>query len=196
MNSMGWGYDAAAGLWRRISVNEDGKLNVISVPEEHGADKHTNITREIFLPVAEGMIEAGTLAMVGKIPRVWGAANVNEPLVNVSLRVPLDFVSFTKVEVLWSLWGTGDLYWQMGATWGEVGENPYSIADSPGLGVSVITATRDMYLIEPASPLTLSGLATGDFLGLMAFRVGGDALDTIDAVCDLLGFVFTYVANQ
>ena len=159
----------------------------------HGAAVHTDITREIFLPANEGFVSAGTSVEEG----VRGAADLDEPEVCLTMKVPVDFVSFTKVEAIWFSHGAaGNMYWFIAAYYAACGENISTHADEPAPGATANGGDEIRNCQEPADPLALASLALGDYISLIFLRFGSDALDTLDATMVLEGLLFTYVANQ
>lgn len=179
----------------RVSYTLLSEAGVAADP--HGAAQHTDVTREVFLPAVSGYVQSGTPGTDGANPYVSGAANSIEPEVYHLMKVPADFVSFTKVEAVWySAPASGNMYWELYSRWAADGEARATHTDAPGVGV---TATAGSYLTniqEPANPLTLTNLALGDILMLKFKRTGSNALDTLDSVAYYLGLIFTYTANQ
>lgn len=154
--------------------------------------------RELFLSVSEGYIEAGTATKRGMFPTAQGAANLVEPKVYWSIKVPIDFVSFTSVKAVW-LVESGhptNMYWRLDAHYGALGESPQVHTDLPGWGVTATVGNGLIAVQEAALPLTLANLALDDYLGIYFGRFGSDALDTLDTTVELFGLLFTYVTNQ
>lgn len=165
-----------------------------STPETHGAAQHTDITREIFLPAHGGYIVSGTLSEGGF---VCGEANVNEPLIDWMMKVPLDFVSFVSMRAIWNCGvAAGNMYWELRACYAVCGEDCWLNDDTPGFGVTATGGADIRNCQEPANPLTLASLAVDDFIVLTFNRLGANALDTLDADVYFEGLLFTYVANQ
>lgn len=174
-----------------------GSHTIPGVSDPHGAAQHTDVTRELFLPANEGIAFAGTPTPYASYGAVKGDANAAEPSVYFTIKVPDDFVSFTSVKALW-ICGVGgqNMYWQLTSHYAASGESRVLHADDPGLGVTVNGGASVMNVQAPANPLTLANLAAGDYLGLKFYRVGDNALDTLDLDMYFLGLLFTYVANQ
>lgn len=167
------------------------------VPAVHSAAQHTDITREIFLPACEGYIAAGSCTTFGPglYSLVLGGADVDEPIVHLTMKVPVDFVSFTSVKAIW-LAGTGNMRWLLGATYAACTESFATHADNPAPDTTASGGEVVFNCQEPANPLALASLAVGDILGLKFFREGSHGDDTLDAAMFLCGLLFTYVANQ
>jgi len=163
----------------------------------HGADKHTDVTRDLFIPAAEGLIAKGTAVTFYRWAVVEGGVNLQEPWVNVTFKAPPDFVSYQKLEAVWvSHAGAGNIYWRFRTNYAACGEDRRAHEEDTAFGV---TATGGFGIIncqEPEDPLTMAGLAKGDFIGLYFQRMGDNALDTIDDVVYLYGFLLTYTADQ
>lgn len=163
----------------------------------HGAAQHNDVTRELFLPANEGYGTGTPSTGLAPWVVVIGGANLNEPDWCFAIKVPDDFVSFTKVEAVWMCApAAGNMYWYLNAMYAASGQDYNEHSDVPVAGV---TATAGVWLInvqEPANPLTLVDLAIGDYLGLRFRRSGANALDTLDSDVYFLGLLFTYVASQ
>ena len=165
--------------------------------EIHGAAKHTDITREIFLPANEGFVHTGTPFFVLRYAVVLGGANLDEPSIFFAMKVPDGFVSFTKVEaVWWSAAAAGNMYWRLQARYAAGGEASDIHHDSPAFGVTATGGNKIVNVQEPVNALLLANLAPGDYLGMQFQRAGADVLDTLDEDVRFLGLLFTYVANQ
>ena len=163
----------------------------------HGANEHTDVTRELWIPVTEGHISDGTAAMQGFYPTVRGDANLREPRVYFLTKVPDDFVSFISVKAVWFCSAaSGNAYWKWGATYAASGEARTTHTDYPEWGVTATGGGWIMNVQEPADPLTLPNLAKGDYIGLGFDRDGTHANDTLENSFYLLGLLFTYVAEQ
>lgn len=164
--------------------------------EEHGADKHTNVTRELFIPATEGFVSTGTLINLGMFSAVR-CADTEHSQIYWTIKVPDDFVSFVSVKAVWlSTAAAGDMYWRIQADYAASGEAYTTHGDNPAFGATATGGNNIINVQEPANPLTLSELAIGDYLGLWFYRNAGFGLDTLDTAADLLGLLFTYVAEQ
>ena len=169
----------------------DSGLRVVSV---HGADKHIDIAKKLFLPATSGYVEAGIVTKAGYYGVVQGAADTNTPKVYISGRVPEDFVSFTSLKVIWiSPAVSGNMVWYLRVAYTAVGANYTYVWDTS----SQATATAGADLINATEGgVDLVGLAAGDYFGISFVRDGADGDDTLDDTVDLLGFLFEYIANQ
>lgn len=179
-----------------MSVYKNGVL-VPVVPAIHGAAEHNDVTREIFLPACEGHIYDGSEDYLDVYAVVTGTANATAPDVYFTMKVPVDFVSFTSVKAVW--YGgnfPGDMYWIIAAIYCACGEAYDAHSESPAFGATANGGSSFVNCQEPANPLTLVSLAPGDNLGLEFYRQGSNELDTLDASCSLFGLLFTYVASQ
>lgn len=169
---------------------------VINIKGEHGAVKHTDVTRTIFIPATEGFVEAGTRGTFGYAV-VTGADNLNEPVCYFTLKVPDDFVSFVSVRAVWATSAaSGNMVWMLNAYYAASGEVYDIHTEEPEPGVTATGGSTIINVQEPVTPLTLANLATGDYLGLFFGRIGSAAEDTLDAPVELLGLLFTYTAEQ
>lgn len=164
--------------------------------EEHGANKHTNVTREVFLSAGEARVAAGTLVTYASYAVAEGAADLDEPVAYFNMKVPDDFVSFGSVKAVWAAVGTGNMRWRLEAAYAAHGEGVVTHSDSPAHGETAIAVIATWYAQEPANPLILASLAAGDYIGIEVWRNGTHANDTIDTEVKLLGLLFTYTAEQ
>ena len=200
-----YGRWTASGIEGRSKAEQLSDLNVAdgadvtgsNAPQAHGASVHTNITREFFLPATGGYARAGTLAAESTRGVVNGGANADAPDVLFAMIVPDDFVSFGSIKAAWgSGAAAGNMRWGLEAVYSAAGETLITHSDSPGQGTTATGGTSIVNVQEPASPLTLSSLALGDHIGITFQRQGTSGADTIDAVVNLYGLLFTYTANQ
>jgi len=163
----------------------------------HGPNKHTDQTRYKFIPMGEALIWAGSFTSTTDTPCLQGDANANQPRFVMSISVPSDFVSFVKLEALWtSVAAAGNMYWQQRAYFRKCGEAMNSNYEESGYGVTPTLGADILNCQEPATPLTLAGLAKNDIIGTAFYRAGTDALDTLDQPVCVYGLLFTYTAEQ
>lgn len=166
--------------------------------EIHGAAKHNNVTRELFLPANEGHIGTGDSWNLDEYGVALKLANGNGPDVFFTIKVPDDFVSFVSVKAVWeSPAASGNMFWVLWALYVASGEAYDTHQDYAP--VKAVTATAGAGIVnvqEPANPLTLADLAKGDYIGIDFYREGSDGLDTLDADVNFFGLLFTYVAEQ
>ena len=165
--------------------------------EVHGADKHPNVTRELFLPANEGYVSGGTPLNIGFHGAVWGDANDAAPIVYFERKVPDDFIAFSKLEAVWvSPAASGNMFWQIGSHYGALGEVYNTHNGSVGLGPTATGGANIINVQEPYSAPTLPNLAEGDYMGLEFARAGTFPQDTLEDVVYFLGLLFTYIAEQ
>jgi len=167
-------------------------------PADHGADKHTNLPRFLFLPACQAYFIGGSCS--GDISP-WssgkGLTNAAQPDFCLSTKVPLDFLALLSVKALWiSTAASGNMYWRFYTNYAAPGEHMGTHSDNPALGT---TPTAGSWLInaqESANPLTLPNITANDYLALRFKRQGDHGNDTLDADVYVLGLLFTYTANQ
>ena len=170
-----------------------------SDPATHGADKHTNVTRELFLPAIAAHTAYGTPRAYYCYAVVEGAANADEPHVYFTMKVPDDFVSFISVKAIWfSAAVSGNMRWRIAADFASCGEicNANNSEESLGYGQTATGGDRIINCQLPVNALTLPALAKGDHIGLVFNRQGSSASDTLDTSVELMGLLFTYTAEQ
>lgn len=162
----------------------------------HGHAQHTNRTRTIELACDQGYVWAATYGL-DIMPGWWADGDADGPRATFLLKVPDDFVSFTKVEAKWLCdKATGNMRWKLEAQYGAAGEVYNTHADTPAYGQTATGGNMIQNVQEPANPLTLVNLALGDNLGIKFSREGSHALDTMNWPTYLLAILFTYVADQ
>ncbi len=183
-----------------LAVYDPDKNGVIAASQlgSHGAAQHTDVTRELFIPVNEGHIETGTPGQLYGHAIVLGGYNADEPKIYFDMKVPDDFVSFISMEVVWITPGTHpvDMYWSFEARYAAEGQSPGTHTESPAAAVTASPGAGWIAAQESGNPLTLVNLAIGDYIGFRFWRQGSNALDTLDSNANIVGFLFTYVANQ
>ena len=176
-----------------LKLDADAKTPLAQVPE-HGAAKHTNITRELFLsPTGYTM---GTIARYN----AYTAYLLQDAAVtqgSFNFKVPDDFVSFVSAKAIWMCEGNGgNMWWNLEAQYCAAGELNQNHIDAPAVGATANIGGEDFNVQEPANPLTLASLAIGDYVGLEINRVATNALDTLDEDVWVFGLLFTYIGNQ
>ncbi|MBA7581704.1 hypothetical protein ES708_23613 [subsurface metagenome] len=155
------------------------------------------VTKELFLPANESSIYEGLPSSWGVFGSVAGQSPDTAPWLNFALKVPDDFVSFVSLKGVWGANdATGDMYWGMFAEYGGAGEVRNIHTDYPPMGVTAIGGAQIINVQELATPLTLSNLARGDYLGIDWERDGTNPLDTLTTVVHFLGLLFTYEAER
>jgi len=183
-------YNITTGQFERYEAGSWGALGA----GEHGAALHTNVTRELFLPVYG--YTSGEIAFWG-YHSSHSLADGEDKNCNFSLKVPDDFVSFTKLEAVWGCSAAaGNMYWRFQAYYHASGEI-YSLHDDlPALGTTATGGANILNVQEPANPLTLASLAAGDYVGVFFRREGSNVLDSLAASVEMIGLLFTYMAEQ
>ena len=182
------------------TYEHDGVLGIIKiegkelVPGAHGAAKHTDVARELFIPVGPvytGGIQAyGGFASIALDP----AADEN---VKFNFKVPDDFVSFTSLKVLWGAWsGTAGQDWvcDPNADYAADGEAYGTHTDAPA-STTIDTPVLNR-LDVTAIGFTLASLAKGDYVGVNIVRDADNAADTLTGDVCVIGLLLTYVAEQ
>lgn len=183
------------GEQHRLTLTDDGRLRVEGgdVPE-HGADSHFDVTRSIFIPA----IDDNDVNVIQSTLGYYQTKRMPDANSSVwfTIMVPLNFVSFTSVKLIWSSpAAAGNMNWHLLAHYAGDGEAYNTHTDAPARGVTATSGANRINIQEPLNPLTLANLAIGDVLGIRYFRVVL-AEDTLDDIVHALGLIFTYVADQ
>lgn len=168
-----------------------------SPPATHGAAQHTDRTRDKFIPANEGHIRAGTSTYKGLYAAVSGGADLDEPYVHFTRKVPSDFESFISMRAVWlCAAAAGNMYWRLGAYYAAGGELYTTHTDAPAFGVTATAGVNLINVQEPQNALTFANLALGDYIGIKFERQGANAADTLNDVLYFLGLLLTYTASQ
>lgn len=166
----------------------------------HGADKHTDVTRYLWIPATSGYIATGTIDQHDIYAAVRGAADSAEPIVHFTFKVPSDFVSFSSLKALWSCEAAAGkkMFWAIHAHYASAGEDGVTHIEYPAYTTTATGGPGILNLQEPGAPLTLANMVKDDFLGLRFARAGNFADDTLNVPNSafFLGLLFTYIAEQ
>lgn len=164
---------------------------------EHGAEFHTDVTRELFIPANEGFVAAGAPSVLGQFSVITGGADLDEPTVYFAIKVPDDFVSFLTLKAVWSCGvAAGNMYWRIKADWAAAGEIYTTHSEDGAMGVTATGGGNILNVQEPFDPILFVDLALGDYIGILFERDGSHANDTLDTTVKLVGLLFTYMAEQ
>lgn len=154
-------------------------------------------TRTLWIPAGEGYAQAGTPTYHNYGAVVEGGANLNEPIVHFTFKVPSDFVAFLSMKADWlSPAAAGNMYWAIGSNYAADNELDTTHPDTPAAAATATQGANKYNIQSPANPLTYPNLAIGDIIQARFLRLGADALDTLDDVMYLYGLLFTYAASQ
>ena len=166
------------------------------LPCVHGAEKHTDVTRERFIPAFNDSAANTTLIALdyGSAIR-FAAAQIAGTF--FYFKVPDDFVSFVSIKLVWvSGAESGNMRWRSDAQIGAKGEVYYEHLDETAEGETATAGADIINEQESPNPLTMTALAKGDYIGVRVMRDATDPNDTLNAAVDVLGILFTYVAEQ
>ena len=90
--------------------------------KQHGATKHTDVTRELFIPALDDSNTYATLAQIDE-HCVIQLTDAQNSTVTFKFKVPDDFVSFSSLKLVWtSPAASGNLQWKLEASYGANGE--------------------------------------------------------------------------
>ncbi len=190
----------------RAIGNEDEVLTVKSgvpswevagggVSDPHGAAQHTDVTRVLFISATSCHITGAKFAKgYHGVVRLADGANQT---VYFEFEPPDDFVTFTRVDIVWSAnGGTAGQDWRLLSGGQFAGDNEvYNIhSDSPAQFVIDVVANDTKYVTD--SNWTLTNLAKSDTMGLAIQRRGTDGTDTYEGNIEIWGIRFVYTAEQ
>ena len=165
-----------------------------------GADSGTGdaapilATRELFVPA--NFYPDGYWSLRGCY-HVIHAQDGSARAFYFTFRVPDNFASFTKLELVWfTNTPAGNMYWRLKAYYAEVGIAYDWGQSDPGLGVTANTGNNVINVQEPNLPITLPEIDKGWYVGIEFTRRGDLVQDTLGADVAILGILFTYAANS
>lgn len=162
-------------------------------PAVHGANKHTNVTREIFLSPFGYSSERAVFRLLAD----YGCAYLTDAtsqIVAVTGKIPDDFVSLVEVDlVILAAAANGNMYHKIDWTFAANGESYTTHSGDTGWITSALVGGN---LTEIAIAGALAGVAVGDYFGIAVNRDATNALDTINNDVIVIGFLVKYVAEQ
>lgn len=165
-------------------------------PASHGADKHTNRTREIFLSVGRCY---STIALDDKGNHaIIALPDAALSYMRFSQRLPIDFVELTDIKIVFispNATGTTVVFNTniQGANDGEsYTTNIVSCGD-----VSVVMDEGDKIQKESVKGVAdFSVLDKNDILGIRIYRKGTDGSDNYEGIINFIGLIIEYTADQ
>ena len=105
--------------------------------------------------------------------------------------IPTNFQAFVSADLLIVAGGTGDMRFSIDTTWGGAGTETYNSA-SDNIAAGQIAVTLNLInSIDISAALT--GVAAGDLVGIKFIRLAANVLDTVGAVCYMVGVRLKYV---
>jgi len=162
----------------------------------HGIAQHTDVSRDFFIPACSGY-STGVQGFISSYWPVVILADGASLIAYLSMKVPNDFVSFTSVKAVWSSpAAAGNMRWRIMAGYNADGEALNFHSDGPAEGVTATGGADIVNVQEPANPLALANLAKGDYIGFRLSRDGTAGTDTLNDAVNIIGILFTYVAEQ
>jgi len=154
----------------------------------HGNTHHTDRSRTVFVNYLE---DADSVYQTFLTRQLTDAADES---VSFIWQVPADYVSLGSVKLVYTPAGVGNMYWKMLAEWGA--HNEATTTDTPAYGTTSTIAINKLIFQEPSNALTLSGLAAGDVVAIVAQRDGTDVSDTVNGDVEVIGLEIAYTADQ
>ena len=170
-------------------------MKVEQIVPRHGADRQKDVTREKFIPAVSGYTNGtpGNYRYYGIVNLADGA----DQQIYTVFKVPDDFVSYTSLKLIWmSVAAAGTMRWGFDVRYGASGEANDTYTESGQNGETATGGANIINVQEPFDPVALTGLAKGNYVGLMMEREGTHVDDTLGEIAMILGFLFTYVAEQ
>ena len=181
---------AATGVTVDSCLIKDG----VAVPASHGADKHTNITRKVFIPATEGYT-TGDVEKYG----FWNTVALDPDTlqeIDVSFKIPEDYESGGTIKFLYIAGSASanNVIWHGKLYHAADGEHYQSNYSSDNTNTRAIET--DAQLHEVTTTLELTSPAKGDYVSLTLIRAAAEGTDNYILDWRILGFVFEYTAEQ
>ena len=167
-----------------LKYSDGSSWNILT----HGNTHHTDRSRTVLV----NYIEAPDSTYQNFLTRQL--TDGNDESVSFTWQVPADFVSLDSVKLVYVPGAVGNMYWKMIAEWGA--HNEATTTDTPAYGTTSTIAINKIIIQEPANALTLSGLAAGDIISVMAERDASDVSDTVNADVEVIALQVMYTADQ
>ena len=183
---------AATGVTVDSCLIKDG----VAVPASHGADKHTNITREIFLSVGRCYTTTthGKNGYFAIIQLPDGATSY----AYFSQTMPADFVELTDIKVVLitpNATGTTAVFHAI-TEGGSDGQTISTHTVNCG-NVSVVLDENDKIQKETIKGAgDFSVYNKNDMIGIRISRFGSDGNDNYEDIVYLVGIIIEYTADQ
>lgn len=168
----------------------DGRVIISDTTHTHGASAHTDVTRELFIPITYG--DDGISVVNTDYVGAKMTDNVNKNALGM-FKVPVDYVSAGVLKVIVMPKGTGNISNQIEVNHAADGQMYSTHTQANTLTYEAVTTN---YVEILSNTLTFSALAVGDVVGCRYLRYGNFANDTVNADAYCLGFIFSYTANQ
>lgn len=158
----------------------------------HGANMHTDKSRSEFHPIT-GVHGGAVLSSFGG---VYPAALLDDAAASEkalgAFQCPANFISGGAVAPLLIAQNAGDAFIQPDIYWAADGQAYNTHFAYPAAAAE--TAVGNQLLVGAAVPVPT--LALGDYSAVTFERLGSNVADTLVGDLAVIGFVFTYLADQ
>jgi hypothetical protein len=167
----------------------------------HGAADHTNITKQLWLPINDGVVvDGGTLASIGTAPdiiRTITMADAATSGASFAFTVPDDWDSGAlAVEIYFVGLTTAGGSVRFSVVSREVAEGAdITTAGTTVTQTSQAPTTANLLVIEPSIAL-ITPTGAGKLVKLNVRRLGADGADNYAASIAFVGVLISYTANQ
>lgn len=158
-------------------------------PASHGANKHTDVSRRLFIPAqyADGD---------GTVQRYVGLPDGVQKTETFLFKVPDDYVSGASLKFKYvdCALSSGDVVWSMYKWHFSVNEGITSNSSSDTNNVRAVAQGSSLRSVFVS--VSLTGLVKADYISLEFRREGAHASDTLANDFTLAGILFSYMAEQ
>lgn len=178
-------WDAGTGRW----------IPELAEPAVHGAAKHTDVARTLFIPC--GNYTIGTFGNEYNHDCVLLATGLDQDIYFMFM-CPNDFVSVTSLAVIFSGVNDGGVAGQdwrcrLQTRYGAVGESLITHSANP---VQTVDVAALEILYSEVMGGAIASIAIGDHVGAKLTRVGTNVNDTYAGTIAVYGLLMTYTAEQ
>ncbi len=170
----------------------DGSIHTAHIGDSQvTATKIANRTRTLFVPCTGGTeIGAGAISRVS--PAGWPLGDSVQTYTYGTFYVPSDYVSSMTIYAVVYNVGSGNMYCANTAEQGAVGEAYDTHTTSSSTSAVAVTANQWANI----KALTMSSIASGDYVVLTFYRNAADGADTVNTNAYFAGWLVSYTADS
>ena len=151
--------------------------------------------RELFIPVSGSYntTASATLVRTDTDAEGWPMPDAVVSYAFGDFKVPVDYKEGGVLDVVLVSNADGNVYGTLSVDFGASGEHWDAHSETSSAGADGITA---LHISRSTRKVTFSALAKGDFVSVQYSRAAVNALDTVDNIVYIKGFLFTYKADD
>lgn len=186
----------------------DPRLSDARLPTEHGADRHTNRTRRIWLSPSDFEIVSNTPALVSyghgtgpNYAKAWAFDQATRESIGTSLMMPADWNGGNISFYFW--WAadtdtvtTNVCRWTVSYAFMSAGESIDAVRDGAPYVDELVPSATAHTLAKSAAMVCSAGLTAGVPIRLTCLRLSDQAADTMTGDALLIGVELEYTADM